>query len=403
MTSVIICIAALAAVSSPALAADTAAVKELTQAYNASGQQLFARFAAAPGNIVFSPYSIGTAMAMALTGARGETAAEMANVLKHRQSRAAMDAANADLLKALNGYDHPAPLSARLLSANVLMLPRGSQQVSADYAATVRAWYGAEAMNGATLEAVNAWVRDKTEGKIAKMLDRLDADTAAVLLNAIYFKAHWGSTFRPAATREEPFSLTAARKVQAPMMRQTARFTVVARQGYRAIDLPYDVDGLDMIIVLPNEVDGLAAVAGRLDAAELAALIAAVAAEPARPVALTLPRFKTSYSANLKATFRQLGMQEAFDDRHADFSGMTGRPAAEGSLHIDEIVHRAVIDVMEGGTEAAAATAVIMAPRSMPARPQPPEPFRVDHPFLFYIVDSATGAVLFQGRIVDPR
>jgi serpin B len=399
MTSVIIFIA----IAAPAAAADNAAVKELTQAYNASGQQLFARFAAAPGNIVFSPYSIGTAMAMALTGARGETEAEMKSVLKHKQTRAAMDAANADLLKALNAYDHPAPPSARLLSANVLMLPGKSGQVSADYAARVRAWYGAEAMNGATLETVNNWVRDKTEGKIANMLDRLDSDTAAVLLNAIYFKAHWGSTFSKSATRDEPFSLTAARKVQAPTMRQTGKFAVVARPGYRAIGLPYDVDGLDMIVLLPNEVDGLAGVAGRFDAAELTALLAAVEAEPVRPVALTLPRFKTSYSANLKATFRQLGMKEAFDNRRADFSGMTGRPASEGSLYIDEIVHRAIIDVMEGGTEAAAATAVIMAPRSMPARPQPPEPFRVDRPFLFYIVDSATGAVLFAGRIVDPR
>ena len=107
--------------------------------------------------------------------------------------------------------------------------------------------------------------------------------------------------------------------------------------------------------------------------------------------------------ADLKAAFRQLGMNDAFDDRRADFSGMTGRPEPQGALKIDEIIHRAVIEVMEDGTEAAAATAVIMMPRSAVARPAPPEPFRVDHPFLFYIVDHPTGAILFEGRIVDPR
>jgi serpin B len=103
--------------------------------------------------------------------------------------------------------------------------------------------------------------------------------------------------------------------------------------------------------------------------------------------------------------FKQLGLSEAFDVRRANFSGMTGRPVSEGSLTIDEIVHRAVIDVMEDGTEATAATAVIVAPKSAPGQPKPeqPEPFRVDHPFLYFIADRTTGAVLFEGRIVDPR
>jgi serpin B len=403
MTSGIIFIAALATVASPAVAADNPAVKELTQAYNASGQQLFGRFAASPGNIVFSPYSIGTAMAMALAGARGNTETEMAKVLQHRQSRADIDAANADVLKVLNGYDKGAPPSARVVSANALMLPGKGDQVSADFRALVKDKYAAEVFDGVKLDDVNGWVSKKTEGKIEKMLDKLDPNTAAVLLNAVYFKAHWAATFSKPATREEAFNLTSSRKVQAPTMRQTAKFSVVTRPGYRAIGLPYDVDGLEMIVVLPNDVDGLAKVAAQLDAGALAALIAAVEAEPVRLVALALPRFKTSFKADLKATFRQLGMNDAFDDRRADFSGMTGRPESQGALKIDEIVHRAVIEVMEDGTEAAAATAVIMMPRSAAPRPQAPEPFRVDHPFLFYIVDHPTGAILFQGQVVDPR
>jgi serpin B len=407
MTSVIrfIAVAVVLAVAMPcaAVAADNAAVKELTQAYNASGQQLYARFAAAPGNIVLSPYSIGTAMAMALTGARGDTEAEMARVLQLRLARADVDAANGALIKILNGYDRREAPSAKLAVANALMLPGTGEKVGAGYRALVRDNYAADIFAGATLDDVNGWVSKKTEGKIDKILEKLKPETAAVLLNAVYFKAHWAATFSRSATSDGPFNLTASQQVQVPMMGRTGRYALAARPGYRAIGLPYDVAALEMIVVLPNDVDGLAQVAGRLDADELAALIAAVAAEPARPVALELPRFKTSFRADLKAAFQALGMREAFDDQRADFSGMTGRPVSQGPLKIGEIAHRAVIDVMEDGTEAAAATAVVMMPRSMPARPQPPEPFRVDRPFLFYIVDHATGAVLFAGRIVDPR
>jgi leukocyte elastase inhibitor len=389
---------------SPAAAQDGARIKQLTAAYNASGQQLFARFAAAPGNIVFSPYSIGTAMAMALAGARGDTETEMAKVLQLRLGRADVDAANGALLKILNGYDHSAtPPSAKLVSANALMLPGTGEKVGAGYRALVRDNYAADIFAGATLDDVNGWVSKKTEGKIDKILEKLNADAAAVLLNAVYFKAHWAATFSRSATSDGPFNLTASQRVQVPMMGRTGRYALVARPGYRAIGLPYDVTQLEMIVVLPNDVDGLAQVAGRLDADELAALIAAVAAEPARPVALELPRFKASFRADLKAAFQALGMHAAFDDQRADFSAMTGRPVSQGPLKIGAIAHRAVIDVMEDGTEAAAATAVVMMPRSAAARPEPPEPFRVDHPFLFYIVDHASGAVLFAGRVVDPR
>jgi serpin B len=433
---------ALALLTTAASAAeDDARIKQLTAAYRASGQALFAQLAAAPGNIVFSPYSIGTAMAMALAGARGDTEAEMAEVLRLRMSRADVDAANGALIKILNGYDHSAappecnagmswngkscegpaagrcptkmrkdgercvgaPIhvaaSAKLAVANALMLPGGGETIRDDYRALVREQYAAEIFTGARLEDVNGWVAKRTEGKIPKILAKLDPKAAAVLLNAVYFKAHWAATFSKSATRDGPFSLTAAQTVQTPMMRRTGQYAVTARPSYRAIALPYDIDQLAMIVVLPNEIEGLADVARRLDGEELAALFAALAAEPPRPVLLELPRFKTSFTASLRRPFEALGMHLAFDRARADFSAM----AAQGPLVIDDILHRAVIDVMEEGTEAAAATAVVMMPRSAAPRPQEPEPFRVDRPFLFSIVDRATGAVLFAGRIMDPR
>jgi serpin B len=187
-------------------------------------------------------------------------------------------------------------------------------------------------------------------------------------------------------------------------MNQTASFSLVSHGGYRAIRLNYEVPELGLIIVLPDDAEGVGAVARRLGANELAELFAALRdGQAKKPVALALPRFKAEYRADLVAPFQQVGIKKAFDANSADFSGMTGRPAAAGRLHIDQIVHRAVIEVAEENTEAAAATAVGIRSMAMPAQAPTPVPFRVDHPFLFYLVDDTTGAILFQGRIADPR
>jgi serine protease inhibitor len=414
------------------------AVRALTGAYNASGQELFRRLSPGRGNVVFSPYSIGTAMAMALAGARGETEREMAAVLKHSFGRAEIADANSVALSLLNGYDQDAvppscpqgmrlsaqqceqvpaadgqcklparragelcvasPIlrpSAKLLVANALMLANAG--VSKDYAELLKDKYAAELFQKATLGDVNSWVSRKTEGKIEKILDRM---SDVVLINAVYFKARWASVFNQNLTRTEAFNLSPSQQAPVPMMQQRGNYSVVARQGYRAIRLPYEVQALGLVIVLPDAVDGLSDVTNRLDADELSQALAALRSEPTKPVALAMPRFKSEFKADLREVFQQSGMTRAFILRTADFSGMTGRRMSEMPAAIDQIVHRAVIDVMEGGTEAAAATAVGMRATTAPS---PSTPFRVDHPFLYFIVDDASGAILFQGRVVDPR
>jgi serpin B len=425
-----------------------ARVTLLARAYNATGQQLFGQFAAAPGNIVFSPYSIGTAMSMAVSGARGDTASEMMRVLSMRMAADAIDMANAEVLSILNGYDHSAappvcppratvngsncemrplgdmnqcqfglrlvgdrcvgpgtmPPSARFLAANALMLVGRGDLISADYVATLKTKYAAEVFEHASLDEVNGWVARKTEGKIPRMLDMIDPNSAAVLLNAVYFKARWASVFDKTLTKDEAFNLTRTQKADVPLMNQTASFSLVSRGGYRAIRLNYEIPELGLVIVLPDDIEGVGAVARRLGANELAELFAALRdGQAKKPVALALPRFKAAYKAELVAPFRQAGMQKAFDMGAADFSGMTGRPAAAARLYIGEIVHRAVIEVAEENTEAAAASAVGIRVMAAPVRPLTPEPFRVDHPFLFYLVDDTTGGILFEGRIADPR
>jgi serpin B len=186
-------------------------------------------------------------------------------------------------------------------------------------------------------------------------------------------------------------------------MHREGNYAAVERVGYRVIRLPYGVASLGMIIVLPNEFgSNITRVGARFDANELARVTAALRQPSAhKPVDLALPRFRLSMTAELAQPFRQAGMTLAFDPGKADFSGITGRPPAQQPIAIGRIVHRTVMDVTEGGTEAAAATAVTA--RASSARSKPPVPFHVNRPFLCYIVDDATGAILFQARVADPR
>jgi serpin B len=419
-------------------------VPALTRAYNASGVALYRELAGAPGNIVLSPYSIGSALAMARSGARGDTERQMASVLKHSLSRDATDRANAGLLAILNGYDRtqqadfcpkgarwtgtrceaapgegggcppsmqpergtcvggPAGASAILVAANALLLPKSAGPVDETYKATLRDKYAASVHAGAGAEEINAWVKAKTAGKIDRIVDALDPDAGPVLVSAVYLKAAWASDFPAANTREDDFRLAAQERVRVPTMHQDAELALIERAGYRAIRLDYTERSLAMLVVLPNEGEGIGRVTGWLDSGELAALSQALQRAPRRPVALALPRFKAAFTADLVAPLQKAGMRLPFSDS-ADFSGMRGPTRAAARLKIAAVKHRAVIEVTEAGTEAAAATSVGMATASAPIERTTPIPFVVDRPFLFFVVDGRSGAILFQGRIADPR
>jgi serpin B len=378
----------------------------LIAAYNGCGQELFRAFAEEPGNIALSPYSIGTAMAMALVGARGENALEMAKVLGLQLPAEKIDAANAGVLASLN---EASPASFQLHAANALMLTQQGGVISKDYAADLQHNYAAEVFRGANLTTVNDWVKQKTAGKIDSILDRLDPSAALVLLNAIYLKAPWLRPFDPRDTSAETFHLRQG-TAEVPTMHMIGDFALAQRSGYRALRLLYGTGcpafkcgppqpaRLAMIIVLPDK--DLGDVVRRVDSEEMANVRAALRA-PTRPVRVSLPRFHASFKASLVEPFMRMGMRRAFDPKTADFSGMTGIPQAKLPLAIDQIIHRAVIDVTEEGTEAAAATSVEVAVAGL--RQPPSETFRVDRPFLFAIIDDATGAVLFEGRVADPR
>ncbi len=440
----------LAPMLAPCGAAAQDGVPALAAAYDASGLSLLQQLSAKDGakDVVLSPLSIGTAMAMALSGARGETATELAKGLHQTLDRTAMEAANAALRAELNGYDKSAvaprcppgfhatngrcempvpaegvcptfvqregsvciqpgsfPASVRLLSANALMLPGRGELVASDYATLLADKYGAEVLHDIGVDDVNAWVKRKTEGKIDKIIDQVDPASAAVLLNAVYFKGKWSQTFAKSATKDDVFSLTAAKKIQVPTMRRAGHYAVAGRPLYEAIRLPYEVGAIGMVVLRPRDINGLDAVTHKLDAAEWASLLADLHKPVAdKVVDLTLPRFNVRFGADLVAPFRAEGMHRPFEIKLADFSGISGRPPAQEPMAIGAIAHRAVVDVMEDGTEAAAATAVTVVAAAMRREPEPPpQPFHVDRPFLFAIVDDASGAIMFLGRVADPR
>jgi len=416
----------------------------LTAAFAAMGADLYAALAQKPGNLVLSPYSIGTAMAMTASGARGLTEAEFQKVLHLPLARSGMEGASNKVLSALRGYDltsdphfcppgshwtgsrceeelsggdecrpplrrdadhcsgGPALPFVQLSIANALMLSKWGSLVSDGYRALVQNAYEAEFFTDASLDMVNAWVKTKTNGKIEKILDTLGREPGLVLLNAIHFKAAWETPFAVQATQDRDFHLSRGTLIKVPAMSRTGHFKLLAEPGFRAIVLPYAQKSLSMTIALPDDIDGLPAVADSLQGGASTNLLARAGKQPLKRAALTLPRFKASTNEDLAGPFEALGLKLAFS-RHADFSGMLREHTQEERFQIEQIRHRAVIEVKEEGSEAAAATAVTMVRSMALPNPEPePEPFIADRPFLFFVSDAATGAVLFQGRVADP-
>ncbi len=371
-------------------------LKALSEAYNSSGHELFSRLATSRGNIVFSPYSVGTTMALALSGARGETEAEMLRVLKHQLTREQIDDANRGVLAILNQYGKRpvfsfGPSADKFIAANAVVLT-SRNVISKDYLAAAKANYAAEIFENGSLAVLNAWVSRKTDGKIETIIDELDPRTAAILVDAIYLKARWMAAFDSRLTRLETFEMSPSDTVQVPIMHREGDYPVVADQGFSAIRLPLQIPQFSMVIVLPRRAGDVEMLGAGLDSATLSEILRQLSGA-ARKVDLALPRFKASFAVKLKQHFIALGMRDAFDTNQANFSGMTDGKAA---LAIDDVFHRAFIEMSEDGAEAGAATAAPMI-RSAP------QIFHVTRPFLFYIIDDTTQAILFQGRIIDPR
>jgi serpin B len=360
--------------------------------------RLYGQLAQTPGNLVYSPASVQVAFTMAWAGARGETATEMAQVLGISGPPDAAIQAAGDQLRAWNTPGEATlAVANRLFAARTLHLDPAFVSLCAEsLAAPLEQLDFAGDPAGSRLH-INQWVSDQTHQRIEELLAprHITAGTDLVLVNAIYLKAAWAQPFRPQATQPAPFASPSGPR-EVPMMRQTGSFRL-GRMGNAAtlIELPYAGGALSMVIVLPDAADGLPAAEQGLDAAVLEAALAE--ATPQR-VDLRLPRFRIEPATpvSLRTHLEALGMRRAWQGGQADFSGMTG--PGTGGAPISEAVHKAFIEVNEQGTEAAAATALVM----RKSRSAPGTPFHADHPFLFFIRDTRTGALLFLGRLTDP-
>lgn len=350
-----------------------------------------------PGKNQFvSPFSISTALAMTYEGARGQTRSQMASALHLDMN----DELRQHGFSALMTETSAGPQKQYQLSvANALWVNK-CFPLSAKYTGDIQSFYGGAAspvdFAGApreSLTTINHWVEDKTAGKIQNLIhpDNIDAQTRLILTNAIYFKGQWAHMFRAAATQAEDFHLDDGKTVKVPMMAQQSRFSYAHMDGMAVVELPYKDNDLSLIAILPDG-DLKPLLAGltpeRIEAARKAL-------RPAQ-VSLYLPKFHFETRYLLEDMLRGLGMPDAFDEAKADFSGMTGNK----DLYIGHVIHQAFIDVNEEGSEAAAATAVVMEGKSVHI--DIPETFHADRPFLFIIVHKATGSILFLGRVANP-
>lgn len=364
----------------------------LSRANQNTANDFYQQLATSKGNVFFSPYSVSSALAMVSSGARGETEAEMRKVLHFELPQQNIPNAFRDLNAAIltsAGKDGP-----KLHIANALCQTGGT--VNPDYHQLIKDAYGAEVFKG-DLAAINTWVKKQTEGKIEKILDQLSANSACVLLNAIYFKGAWQLPFDKELTAKAPFHLADGTKAIVPMMRNEKHYRLLTTPGARLLEIPYKGNTMSMVILLPDAIDGLPALEKQCTADNLNTWLKELQSAESPNTRLSLPKFKLETSYDLIPTCKALGMTRPFAFETADFSGMLGKP---GDLCIAQIKHKAVLEVNETGTEAAAATAVEMALRSMPRKPVE---FNADHPFLFLIREHSTNSILFMGRMSNPE
>jgi serpin B len=361
---------------------------------------LYQREKSKADNLFFSPYSISVALAMTWAGARGKTELEMARVLHFTLPQADVPRAFAGLEERLQEIEKRK--NVQLSVANSLWCER-KYSFRETFLELNRKHYRAEvrlvdfvANAEAARQEINAWVERKTQDKIRDLLkpDQVSPLTALVLCNAIYFKGKWLAQFDPKATKTEPFFVTPARTTNVPMMSQKLKFRCKVAADLVLFALPYTGKDLSLVVLLPKTLDGLDSLENQLGSAKLQEWLSALADAPESEATVFLPRFKLNCRLELKDDLVAMGMPSAFGPG-ADFSGMS----RANDLFISAVVHQAFVDVNEEGTEAAAATAVVM---SRSASANRPLVLRVDHPFVFLICERQTGNILFLGRVADP-
>jgi serpin B len=376
---------------------DVTSVTELVESSNGFAFEMYGELIDGDENVFFSPYSITTALGMAYEGARGQTAEEMAAVLglpTDNQSRL-------DLMYSYQGHFNLDSGSYDLSTANAYWLRQGADMLEA-YRTAIESYYLAHGEEldfvsdpEGSRETINTWVEEQTNGRIEDLIPQgaIDPLTYLVLTNAIYFKSDWKYQFDPEATFETVFDKSGGENVMVDMMKmddEDIGLNYTENDDCQMLKLPYKDDELAMYVLLPKEND-IVTFESKVENEYLNNL-----KDDLRPeyVRVYLPKFKFEQKYGLNDILASMGMPTAFTD-DADFSGITESVA----LAITDVIHQSFVEVNEEGTEAAAATAVIVGELSI--SPQPPV-FNADHPFIFFIEHEETGQILFMGKVENP-
>jgi serpin B len=388
-------------------APDPAAVEaasRFAKSSNAFALDLYPKLAGSSTNFAYAPASLSIALAMTWGGAKGETAAEMRKVL-HLEGDDAKVTGDAGSLVGLLRESGPAKLAVanRLFGMKAYTFDAGYlDRTQKAFDASLEPLDFASALEPSRLR-INDWVATNTEQRIKDLLPEgsLDGQTRLVLVNAIYMKASWENAFNDMLTQPADFSVSKTEKKQVPTMRSEGTFAYAETATGAALELDYEGRDLSMVVLLPKEVDGLAALEKELTT--VAALDGWLKALSPKQVSVALPRFSIDPpgATSLNAALKALGMSLPFDVAKADFTGMANPSNKEEQLYLAKVFHKTFVKVDEKGTEAAGASAVSMAAKGA----KPPSPkleLKADHPFLYLIRDKRSGAVLFMGRVGDP-
>jgi serpin B len=387
--------------------ADRADRSAVIEGHNDFAFDLYARLQKDPGNLIVSPYSVSTALAMTFAGARGNTAAEMAKALHLHVSperlhpawralqaelkeRAGEAPGETDPAKAQTF--HPWTLASALWGNRTDPFLQSFLDLTRRHYQAELAPLDFEKAPEDARQAINRWVEKKTRGRIWDLIPQggIDRDVSLILTNVLYFKMAWFHPFEARLTRDEPFHVSRDKVIDVPTMHQTLRVHYMDNRGLRAVEVPYDGRSMSMVLLVPSAVDGLAGLERSLSRENLSLWLRSMTKQN---VSLALPKFNVVSRFDLKETLAAMGMKDAFDVRTADFSAMTDKQ----KLYISRVLHQAFIDTDERGTEAGAATAMVMAKEGLPTVVS----LRVDRPFIYIIRDVDTGILLFMGRVTE--
>jgi len=395
--SVIVCLC----IPLPILQADTHMnIQTAAESNNAFGFDLYHKFKGEAGNLFFSPYSISSALTMTYEGAKGKTAEEMQTILylpdDKNKIRHDFKSIYDELIKADTPY--------KLRTANALWAQK-DYLFDNEYVNAIKKYYDGQLTNldfktktENSRITINSWIENKTNDKIKNLIPKgmLSPMTRLVLTNAIYFKADWSKQFDAKDTREGKFRLVSGEDVSTQMMHKMGNCNYAETDNLQILEMDYLGNDLAMLIILPKE-NNISKIENIFSKEKLDAWKSAMENLKVR---VTLPKFKFETKYFMAKDLKEMGMPTAFKYPDADFTAMS--PTDE--LYIDEVIHQTFVEVAEYGTEAAAATAVIMMAGAAPQREQEqPKIFNADHPFIFIIHQKKSGNILFMGRLSDPR